>query len=228
MGKRKIPTLLDLCIQTAIDNLRYIGDVGELELYLLKDILPHCTIDQLMHIEDSTEGRDLSPVTDRLWKRFYVQQFGEDNANLVIKRMKQRDLVFKWRQLFEAKTKEREEAQQKLSEKLKQRYAEEQAKKQSRQIKICAKVPPSSSKRGFFGGGGSGYDVSNVKSNLMKKAKLEYLNSHEAKVHAIIRKNALQTKSMPPPSIPRSSKPGSFLGKGPATSSKPPKPMGRG
>ena len=55
----------------------------------------------LLHLMKYFQGRDLSPVTDRLWKRFYVQQFGEDNANLVIKRMKQRDVVFKWRQLFE-------------------------------------------------------------------------------------------------------------------------------
>ncbi|KAJ0969508.1 hypothetical protein J5N97_022385 [Dioscorea zingiberensis] len=225
-NERKVPSLLELCTQMAIDNLRYLGDVGELDLYLLKDILPHCTIDQLMHIEESTEGRDLSPVTDRLWKRFYVQQFGEENTNLVIKRMKQKQVVFKWRQLFEAKTKEREEAQQRLSEKLKQRYAEEHAKKQSRQIKICAKVPPSSCKR-FFGGSGSGYDVSNLKGNLMKKAKLEFLNSHEAKVHSIIRKNTLQNKTIPPPSIPRSAKPGNFFGKGSATSSKLSKPPGR-
>ena len=53
--KKKIPTLLELCIQTAIDNVRYIGDVGETDIYLLKDILPHCTADQLMHIENSSE-----------------------------------------------------------------------------------------------------------------------------------------------------------------------------
>lgn len=58
--RRKIPTLVELCTQTAIANLRYIGDVGELDLYMLKDILSHCTIDQLTHIENSTEvSRDL-------------------------------------------------------------------------------------------------------------------------------------------------------------------------
>lgn len=124
---RKVPTLVELCLQTAISNLRYIGDVGEVDLYLLKDILPHCNIDQLTHIENSTQGRDLSPVTDALWKRFYEQQFGVESANTVIKRMKQKKIVFKWRQLFEAKTKEREEAQNKMGEKLKQRYAETQA-----------------------------------------------------------------------------------------------------
>ncbi|RRT64965.1 hypothetical protein B296_00041431, partial [Ensete ventricosum] len=103
---RKVPTLVELCLQTAISNVRYIGDVGEVDLYLLKDILPHCNIDQLTHIENSTEvshalGRDLTPVTDALWKRFYEQQFGVESANTVIKRMKQKKVVFKWRQLFE-------------------------------------------------------------------------------------------------------------------------------
>lgn len=52
---RKVPTLVDLCTQTAIANIRYIGDVGEVDLHLLKDILTHCNIDQLTHIENSTK-----------------------------------------------------------------------------------------------------------------------------------------------------------------------------
>lgn len=40
-------------------------------------------------------------MTDALWKRFYEQQFGVESANTVIKRMKQKKIVFKWRQLFE-------------------------------------------------------------------------------------------------------------------------------
>lgn len=54
---RIAPSLIDLCIKTAIDNLRYLGDVGETDIDLLGRILPHCTIDQLMHIEKSTEVR---------------------------------------------------------------------------------------------------------------------------------------------------------------------------
>lgn len=55
--KRKGPSLVDLCVQKAIDNLRYLGDVGETALHLLERILPHCTLDQLMHVENSTEVR---------------------------------------------------------------------------------------------------------------------------------------------------------------------------
>ncbi|XP_009416869.2 uncharacterized protein LOC103997396 [Musa acuminata AAA Group] len=223
---RKVPTLVELCLQTAISNLRYIGDVGEVDLYLLKDILQHCNIDQLTHIENSTQGRDLSPVTDALWKRFYEQQFGVESANTVIKRMKQKKIVFKWRQLFEAKTKEREEAQNKMGEKLKQRYAETQAKKQSRQIQICSKIPPSAGKRSYWGGSGPS-GMSNVKGNLMKKAKLEYLNSHEAKVHALMRRNASQQNSLSQTSLPRSTRQNNFLQSNSASSLKNGKPVAR-
>lgn len=52
---RKIPSLVDLCVQKAVDNVRYLGDVGETDFHLLERFLPHCTVEQLMHIEDSTE-----------------------------------------------------------------------------------------------------------------------------------------------------------------------------
>ena len=50
--------MVDLCVRTAIDNLRYLGDVGETDLYLLDRILPHCTVDQLMRVEKCTEVRN--------------------------------------------------------------------------------------------------------------------------------------------------------------------------
>nr|XP_016506950.1 PREDICTED: uncharacterized protein LOC107824664 isoform X2 [Nicotiana tabacum] len=60
------------------------------------------------------EGRDLSPVTDKLWKRFYKIQFGEKSINQVVQDMKLRNGTFKWKQLYEAKLEELEETQQKL------------------------------------------------------------------------------------------------------------------
>lgn len=57
MMKGKIPSLVDLCVTTAIDNLRYLGDVGETDIDLLDRILPHCTLDQLMRVEDCTKVR---------------------------------------------------------------------------------------------------------------------------------------------------------------------------
>ncbi|KAI3465881.1 hypothetical protein Pfo_022544 [Paulownia fortunei] len=177
---RKIPSLVDLCVQMAIDNVRYLGDVGETDYHLLDRILSHCTLDQLMHIENSTEGRDLSPVTDKLWKKFYKLQFGVDSTTIVVERMRQRKVTFKWRQLYEAKVKEREEATQKSLDRIKQRYQEEDARKQSRQVRLCTKVPPSSRKRSFCGGVAAS-NIYNTKSGLMKKAKLEFINSREVK-----------------------------------------------
>ncbi|PSS05734.1 putative protein isoform 1 [Actinidia chinensis var. chinensis] len=71
MTRMKAPSLVDLCVQMAVKNVRYPGDLGETDLHLLDRILPHYTVDQLKHIGDSTEGSDLSPVTDKLWKNFY-------------------------------------------------------------------------------------------------------------------------------------------------------------
>lgn len=51
------PSLVDLCVQKAIDNVRYLGNVGPVDHHLLEQILPHCTLDQLMHIEKASEVR---------------------------------------------------------------------------------------------------------------------------------------------------------------------------
>lgn len=189
---KKVPSLVDLCVQTAIDNVRYIGDVGETDIHLLERILPHCTIDQLKHIEQSTEGRDLSPVTDKLWKKFYERQFGIKSTNLVIEKMKQKKVSYKWKQLYEAKEQDWEAAQQKSLDRIKQLYKKEDARKQSRQVQLCSKVPPSTNKRSFWGGSGSGGSVSNLKGNLMKKAKIEFLNSQEVKNRTAIKNMSLQ------------------------------------
>lgn len=57
MSARKVPSLVDLCVQKVIDNIRYLGDVGSIDHYLLERILPHCTLDQLMHVEKASEVR---------------------------------------------------------------------------------------------------------------------------------------------------------------------------
>lgn len=46
----------DAWINEARDSVRFIGDVGETDLQFLELILPHCTVDQLMHIEKSSKG----------------------------------------------------------------------------------------------------------------------------------------------------------------------------
>ncbi|GER45082.1 hypothetical protein STAS_21998 [Striga asiatica] len=153
---RKPPSLVDLCVRLAIDNVRYLGNVGTVDNHLLDRILSHCTLDRLKHVEDCTEGRDLSPVTDILWKRFYGRDFGADSANLVDQRLRKSKKTYTWRQLYEAKLQEREEATQQLVDRMKQRYEEEDAS-------VIAS------------------NIYNTKSGLMKKAKLDFVNSREVK-----------------------------------------------
>ncbi|XVF60824.1 hypothetical protein PTKIN_Ptkin08bG0079100 [Pterospermum kingtungense] len=219
----KPPSLVDVCVRTAIDNVRYLGDVGETDSHLLECILPHCTMDQLLHVENCTKGRDLSSVTDKLWKNFYELQFGRASMNLVIERMKLKKVSFRWRQLYEAKLKDVQEAENKAIDRLKQLYKKEDARKQSRQVQLCTKVPPSS-KRSFFAGSGPGYNLSNVKSNIMKKAKIDFMKSQEVKNLAAMRKNAIQSHY----SGTTISKSSGFSGQNTASTSKHTKPLGRG
>lgn len=54
---RKLPSLVDLCVEKVIDNLRYLGNVGSVDHHLLERILPHCTLEQLMHVEKASVVR---------------------------------------------------------------------------------------------------------------------------------------------------------------------------
>lgn len=219
MMERRTPSLVDLCIRTAIDNVRYLGDVGETDINFLEQILPHCTVDQLMHVEKSSEGRDLSPITDGLWKRFYEKQFGVKSTNLVVERMKEKKVSFKWRLLYEAKLKDWEDAQQRSVERISQLYKKEDARKQSRQVQLCTKVPPGS-KRSFWGGSGSSNNFSGGKRNLMKKAKMEFLNSHEVKNLSAMKRSTTQKDHRVSPLIKPMMKPSTFPRKDAASSSK--------
>lgn len=171
MENRKPPSLVDLCINTAIDNRRYLGDVGDVELNLLEKILPHCSKEQLAHIEKSTKGRDLSPITDKLWRRFFEREFGIKAADEVIEKMKRKKVTFKWSALYQAKLKGVEEAENKVGERLKGLYQKEGARKQSRQVQVCNKVPPSSRKKRILGG----------ESKPINKVRKEYINCLEVR-----------------------------------------------
>ncbi|KAJ8429714.1 hypothetical protein Cgig2_013786 [Carnegiea gigantea] len=178
-GKGKPPSLVDLCVQVAIDNIRYIGNVGATDAHLLEQILPHCTVEQLMHIENATVDRDLTPVTDKLWKKFFEATFGSHWVEKVVKRMAENGVTYNWRQLYQARLKEVDEKRNNTVERIAQSYKDQNAResscflidmmsimicrkwgsvlllsagKQSRQIQICTKVPPSTKKRSFCGG----------------------------------------------------------------------------
>ncbi|KAG8662622.1 hypothetical protein MANES_01G129050v8 [Manihot esculenta] len=136
--KKKAPTLVDLCVDGAIGNVMFLGDVGDTDSHLLDRILPHCTVD------------NLSPVTDKLWKRFYELEFGVANANFVTERMKRCKASCPWRDLYEAKLKLI--AKQREVARFRQPHIE--------QVRFCSKFPSPGSKRNFYGGSGPGYNLS--------------------------------------------------------------------
>ncbi|EOA27623.1 hypothetical protein CARUB_v10023771mg [Capsella rubella] len=187
---KKPPSLVDLCVRKAIDNVKYIGYVGGVDFQLLEQIMQHCTLEQLKHIEDSTQDTDLSPVTDKFWKGFYEKHFGEEALNDTMEGMKLNKVNFKWRDLYEAKVIHIEEKEKKVVDRLKQRYKNEDERKQSRQTKVCSKAPPS--KRPFWGNNATGYNLGHVKSNIMKKAKIDLLKSQEVKNLTAIKRNTIQ------------------------------------
>ncbi|PRQ56537.1 putative RNA polymerase II transcription factor SIII, subunit A [Rosa chinensis] len=121
-------------VSTTIDNQRFLVNVNDMDLDLLEQILPHCSKTQLIHIEKSTKGRDLSPVIDKLWKSAYEKEFGIESTNSVSEIMKKWNLTFKWSELYQEKSKRVKKAEKK-----------EDDRKRSRQVRVCKKVPPSSS-----------------------------------------------------------------------------------
>ncbi|XP_047320364.1 uncharacterized protein LOC124924355 [Impatiens glandulifera] len=108
-NKKNPSSLINQCIKKVIDNLGYLGDVGDTEILLLDPILSQCTIQQLIHIEESTKGRDLSEITDEVWKRSYQTDFGVISASLVIERIHENNVSYKWKILYEAKKKDVED-----------------------------------------------------------------------------------------------------------------------
>ncbi|CAL5003833.1 unnamed protein product [Urochloa decumbens] len=189
---RKPRSLVDLCVEKAIDNLRQVNHVDGIATELLKRILPHCTLPQLKHIVKNTH-MDLSEVTDPLWRRFYRQQFGEDHTNLVINRMKESGIYYTWRELFEVKEKQQEKLEDKMLKKITLKFQAEKAEKQSKQIKLCTKVPPSSKRSFYAGGGPSSLSNCSYKSPILKKARME-ANSR-ARLQSAIQKNTFPRSS---------------------------------
>ena len=170
MEKGKLIALDDRWVSIAIDNLDSFGDVGYLDFKFLEQVLPHCSKDQLIHIEKSTKDKDLSPITDKLWKKFFEIEFGVKATNEVIEKMKQKKANFKWSELYEAKLKRVEEAENKVGERLKRLYQKEDARKQSRQVRVLDKIPSSTSNKRSCGG-----------SKLMDKVRKEYMKCREVR-----------------------------------------------
>ncbi|XLR15286.1 hypothetical protein S83_043224, partial [Arachis hypogaea] len=82
---RKLRSLVDLCVQKIIDNIRYLGNVGCVDLHLHKRILPHYMVDQLMRVEKG--------------KRIQVKNCTKE----VMRRMREKKVSFKRKQLYEGR-----------------------------------------------------------------------------------------------------------------------------
>eukprot|EP00246_Nothoceros_aenigmaticus_P010453 TRINITY_DN26981_c0_g1_i1.p1 TRINITY_DN26981_c0_g1~~TRINITY_DN26981_c0_g1_i1.p1 ORF type:complete len:215 (+),score=27.17 TRINITY_DN26981_c0_g1_i1:84-647(+) len=177
-------SLQELCVRSAIDNVAHLSDVGDTDSSLLEVILPHCTADQLLHIETATKDRDLSPITNDLWKRIYERKFGRNSVELVQDRMEKRDKVFLWKNLYEAKLKEQDKLQQKGVERLRQLYEKTKQEKQGRRLLVCEKIPPVSRRRSAptsVARGGGVSDPAGTRGRLMKKARMEFAATKQAK-----------------------------------------------
>jgi elongin-A len=169
----KAPSLLELCVRKAIDNLRRIESVDGVDTPLLRRILPHCDLEQLTRIESRT-ATDLTPVTDVLWQGFYRRQFGEEHTSRVADRMRRAGARYRWKDLFRAKTKQQKEVEDRMVEALTNKCRARNAERQSKSIKRFTKLQPSSCKRSYFGRGPSGISSrSGYKNPMLKKARME-------------------------------------------------------
>ncbi|XLS81991.1 hypothetical protein HN51_047822 [Arachis hypogaea] len=95
------------------------------------------------------------------------------NSSVADRRDQEKKAYSKELKLQSAKQKEIAESEKEVSNRIRNLYKKEYAKKQSRQVRLCTKTPPSSKKR--FWGDGPCYNVSNLMSNIMKKSKIEFL-----------------------------------------------------
>eukprot|EP00897_Mesotaenium_endlicherianum_P009457 jgi/Mesen1/853/ME000112S10996 len=227
-----ILSLKTLCTIVLIDNVDLLGDVGDTHEDFLRPILLHCNAEQLARIEDATEGRDLTVVTDDMWKACYARRYGAQSAAQLVERMTRRSVVFPWRTLYEEKGREQEETQKRCVNRLRQLYNRADAEKQSRQLVVCKKLPPESRKRarppsqshgrnGWSTAAGCSSSVSGERGRLMKKARTAYAHSNEARAYASI-KNRPHTYSPPrQPARPLALPPKAATGAARPPSSKP-------
>ena len=144
MEKGRLFRLNDNWVSVAIGLLDSFGDVGSYHPDFLEKLLPHCSKDQLAHIERCTTKVDLTPITNKLWKTFFQRDFGGRATDEIMQEMKN-VVDFNWSEAYEAKSKRVEQDEKEVGERLKKMYQEDAARKKSREIKVLDKVPPPSS-----------------------------------------------------------------------------------
>ncbi|KAL6123894.1 hypothetical protein ACLB2K_076411 [Fragaria x ananassa] len=91
-----------------------------------------------------------------------------------MEKMKMKKASFRWSELYQAKSRSLEKKEKEVGERLKKMYEKEDARKQSRQVKVLDKVPPSNTRIGVINKGLSKGKKSN---QMMNKIKKQYENS---------------------------------------------------
>ncbi|KAL3687432.1 hypothetical protein R1sor_013741 [Riccia sorocarpa] len=184
------PLLEQSFLLLGIQNLDQLGDIGHIDVSLLKVILPYCSPEQLLKVEESKKEIDLTPITNELWLHHYSHRFGEESARAAQERLTKE--TFKWRALYQAKVCEEKNTEVKGVQRLRELYKQAYEKNISRKLQRIevTVVTPQEKKRihgsiggvgfsGRFGGGTSSRfskpkNIRCGKGRLMKKARAEF------------------------------------------------------
>ncbi|CAI5486894.1 unnamed protein product [Closterium sp. Naga37s-1] len=206
-----VESLATLCVLSLIDHRDLLGDLGDMDLSLLRPVFEHCTADQLDRIENENKDRDFTPFTDDLWERCYERRYGMDGAQQVQDRMKQAKVLYTWRQLYHARQQADDRTQQKCVSRLKELYHRADEVKKQRRLQVLEKPRLSVTRRRMFSSGPSSQAAAwanKAGSSMLKKARLGYANSVQARLVSDIKKKPLNYShnnpsfcllSLPPP-----------------------------
>ncbi|GJP54893.1 hypothetical protein CLOM_g13909 [Closterium sp. NIES-68] len=189
-----VESLATLCVVSLIDHRDLLGDLGDMDLSLLRPVFEHCTADQLDRIENENKDRDFTPFTDDLWQRCYERRYGNDSVQQVQDRMRQAKVLYTWRQLYHARQQADDRTQQKCVSRLKELYHQADEVKKQRQLRVLEKPRLSVTRRRMFSSASSSQAAAwadRAGSSILKKARLGYANSFQARLVSDIKKKPL-------------------------------------
>lgn len=158
-----LESLKDICLKTLIDNREMLGDMGNVDGALLKQILVHCTAEKLARIEDTTReisARDLSWDTWEIWLKLYEDKFGCVSSATKVPRLPKpqdtnksngfREMLAKgagnYRQLYEQKLEEMRTKRKQIAARAKGIMEKQKLEKESRKVQILSGPVPNRGK----------------------------------------------------------------------------------
>lgn len=154
-----LESLKDICLKVLIDNRDSLGDVGNVDGGLLKQILVHCTAEKLARIEDTTwelSSRDLSWDTWEIWLKLYKEKFGCLTPSTKVPKLplpgglneenRFREMVAKgagnYRKLYQQKMVEMETKRKETAARAKGIMEKQKLEKESRKVQILSGPVP--------------------------------------------------------------------------------------